>query len=548
MKRLPASLLLLAAFAFAGIRIDVQNGRHLRFQQVVDVKLTAEQYDSRKGLVLNEIEPSGLKTAVPFECSVEKWEDGETEYVLSILMTGLTQPNAVRTFEFSEGEHAEIATDMTSGSDTAASWISNQYFSLEHQAKGNGGIFSKLHFMHSGTDDNDLTLHDRCFTKELGSFHIKDDKDAEARIISSSPLRTVVEAKTRYIYHEKAAQGDLRAVYHYAYNAFSPVVTVRMKVFRDDETDWRELHFLHLTSLKRKYDRFVMGDKGGVKIHDLLPLGTKSFGAIGASDWCVMEDRQNAVGVGGGAIAWDASSVYSDFIRSDKTNRFLKDLKGVDVTTTLYFGPASGDRTAYAKWLAPAEQPKATVRSDVSSVVNRGEFKGEHILENNDVRIAFSGAADGFACVGIERADHKGPVFCNAKGYRRPLWKLHFRKGTDAETATTVNGNDVPAEKASVERIENGLKFVWKGVAIGGGTFDAVAKVVLNGGQSEWMLEIDNHSNEYGLWDSEFPIMGNVLARGTGDAVVPHGNWGGSLYHNYNGGYNGTYPSAGAPL
>ncbi|MBO4344615.1 MAG: hypothetical protein J5833_02595, partial [Victivallales bacterium] len=228
----------------------------------------------------------------------------------------------------------------------------------------------------------------------------------------------------------------------------------------------------------------------------------------------------------------------------------LKSLKSAAVSSTMYFGPACKDRAEYSKWLAPDEQPKVTVRSGVSSVSSRGDFIGEHILENDDVRIAFAGAEDGFSCVGIERADHKGPVFCNTKGFRRPLWKLHFRKGTDPETTTTVNGNDVTAEKASVERIENGIKFIWKGVAIGNGTFDAVAKVVLNEGQSEWTLEIDNHSTEFGLWDSEFPIIGNVIAKGTGDALLPRGNWGGSLHRNFNGGYNynGTYPSMDAPL
>ena len=540
--------MLLTTIAFAGIRIDVRNGRYTRMQQVVDAKMTEEQYNASKGLVLFEIEPTGVKTQVPFAYSVEEWDGGEKEYVLSILLTGLTNPNVVRTFEFLNGTASATATDLTSGSDESKLQIANQFFALEHNVKGNGGIFSKLHFMNSGTDDNDLTLLDRSFTRGIGIYSIENDKEATSKIVCANALRVVVEAKTHFVGGE-VAPGNLRAVYHYSYNAFSPVVNVTAKITKDDETEWKELHFLHLTSKVRKYERFVMGKKGVVDVHELLPKGTKSCGAMDASDWIVMEDAKNAVGIGGPSLAWDASKEYFDFIRCNRLKGFQRTQKRIDVSASMYFGPANADRTAYAKWLSPDEQPKATVRSDVSSVSDRGEFKGEHILENKDMRIAFAGAADGFGCVGIERADHKGPIFCNAKGTVRPLWKLHFMKGTDSATMITVNGNDVPAAQTSVERIENGLKISWKGVALGnGGTFDAVAKIVLDGGKSEWTFEVENHSKEYGLWDSEFPVIANVLAKGTADALVPQGNWGGSLYHNFKGGYNGTYPSAGAPL
>ncbi|MBQ7651095.1 MAG: hypothetical protein IJS15_09060 [Victivallales bacterium] len=548
MKRLLIVFMLLTGLAFAGIRIDVQNGGYLRFQQVVDVRMTAEQYNFYKSQALNEIESSGLRTPVPFAWSVEPWDGGETEYVLSILMTGLTNPNVIRSFEFAVGDAVETATDLTSSSDETASRISNQYFSLKHKAKGNGGIFSDIHFMLSGTDDNDLTLLDRSFTRGIGIYSIENDREASAKIVCANPLRVVAESKTRYV-GDKAAPGDLRAVYHYSYNAFSPVVNVSAKIEKDDDTEWKELHFLHLTSKVRKYDRFVMSKKGSVDVHELLPKGTKSCGAMDASDWIVMEDAKNAVGVGGPTLAWDASKEYYDFIRSNRMRGLQGAERTVGVAASMYLGPASVDRSAYAKWLSLVAQPKWTVRSNVSSATDRGEFKGEHILENNELRIAFAGAADGFACVGIEKADHKGPIFCNAKGTVRPLWKLHFMKGTDSATMLTVNGNDVLAAQTSVERIENGLKIIWKGVALGnGGTFDAVAKVVLDGGKSEWTLEVENHSKEYGLWDSEFPVIANVLAKGTADAIVPHGNWGGALYHNFKGGYSGTYPSAGAPL
>ena len=548
MKRLLIALMLLTTLAFAGIRIDVRNGRYTRMQQVVDAKMTVEEYNAAKGLVLFEIEPTGIKTQVPFAWSVEEWYGGETEYVLSILMTGLTNPNVVRTFEFSNGTAPAIATDLTIRKGEVSSLISNQYFSLEHKANGNGGIFTKLRFMNSGTEDNDLTLLDRSFTRGVGIFSIENDREASAKIVCANPLRVVIEAKTRYVGGE-ASPGNLRAVYHYSYSAFSPVVNVTAKITKDDETEWKELHFLHLTSKVRKYERFVMSKKGSVDVHELLPKGTKSVGAMDASDWIVMEDARNAVGVGGPTLAWDASKEYFDFIRCNRLRGFQGNQKRIDVSASMYLGPANADRTAYAKWLSSDEQPKATVRSNVSSAADRGEFRGEHILENKELRIAFAGAADGFACVGIERADHKGPIFCNAKGSMRPLWKLHFMKGTDSATMLTVNGNEVPAAQTSAERIENGLKISWKGVALGnGGTFDAVAKIVLDGGKSEWTLEVENHSKEYGLWDSEFPVIANVLAKGTADAIVPHGNWGGALYHNFKGGYSGTYPSAGAPL
>ncbi len=549
--------MLLTTLAFAGIRIEVKNGKHLRFQEVVDIKMSQEQYETAKNLKLHEIDATGLLTETPSAWSVDEWDGGEKEYVLSILLTGLTQPNATRTFEFGEFGNVFFDTDLHQGSidesgfyiaDDSFVRIINQYFSVVYKAKG-CAYFSDIHFVTSNTDDKDLFLLDRCVAKGIGVFGFGNDSEATSKIISANRLRVVVESRSRYVNREKVAPGNIRAVYHYVYHAFSPVVTVAVKATKDDETDWNELHFLHLTSKVRKYDRFVYSDKGRVNVHEFLPMGSKSFGSIHATDWCVMEDAKNAFGVGGNALAWDASNDFLDFVKSERVRNFKNPNKSVEAIAMAYFGPASSDRTVYAKWLAPSEQPIATVISDAPSVMARGEFKGEHILENYAMRIAFSGAVDGYACVGIENANHTGPIFCNAVGDRRPMWNLHFRKGTDEATAVTVSGKDVPPEQSSVERIENGLKFLWKGVKLGdGGTFDAIAKVVLNGEQAEWTLEVDNHSKEYGLWDSEFPIIGNVLASGTADALLPTGNWGGSLYHNYTGKYKGNYPSYNAPL
>ncbi len=557
MKRLCTAFILLTALAFAGIRIEVKNGGHLRFQEVVDVRMTAEQYKKYKDLTLNEIDSSGLITEVPSAWSVDEWDGGEKEYVLSILLTGLTQPNVTRTFEFGKFGNVPFSTDLHFGSindsgfyiaDESFMRIINQYFSVVHKTKGGGGCFSNVHFVSSDTDDKDLVLLDRCFTQDIGNYFIKEDKEATAKIISANRLRVVVESRSHYANGDKAAPGNLYAVYHYVYHAFSPVVTVSAKITKDDDIDWNELHFMHLTSMVRKYDRFVYGNQGRVDVHEFLPKGAKSFGSIDATDWCVMEDAKNAVGVGGITLAWDASSDFYDFIKCHSVQNFKNPLKGVDVMAKVYFGPASSDRTVYAKWLAPLEQPTVTVIADVPSLTAPGEFKGEHILDDKMLSLAFSGAADGFACVGIKLYS-LSPVFCNAKGARRPMWELHFRKGTDAATEVAVSAADVPPEQTSVERIENGLKFVWKGVRIGdSGTFDAIAKVILKYYRSEWTLEVDNHSKEYGLWDSEFPILSNIVTSGTADALVPTGNWGGTLYHKYMGNFSGNYPSYNASL
>ena len=552
MKQLLATLMLLATFAFAGIRIDVQNGRHQRFQEVIDVKMTAEQYETARFQTLYELEQSGLRTAVPYNWSVEEWDGEDKEYYLSILLTGITSPLSVRTFEFGKGENCAVPSDLSLNGDSELSRVykvSNQYFSVEHPYEGKGGLFRNINFKFSGTDDKSLTLLDRCFRNGVGIFSMENDKTASAKVVVYNRLRLVIEAKTGYFEGSKPAPGNVRAVYHYTYNAFSPVVKVRARVMKDDNAEWRELHFLHLTSRQRSYDRFVMGDKGDVKIHEFRPKGAESVGAISANEWCVMENDRNAVGVAGPTICWDASKEYFDFIRSATVQSFISKHRRVDLSSSMYFGPASKERDVYAKWLAPEAQLKATVNSDVPSANGRGEFSGEHLLENGYLRLAFSSAADGFACVGIENASHSGPVFCCASGETTPLWRLNFRKGTAEKTNVAISSKDVPADKASVQKEGDTLVFSWKGVALGdGGTFDAVAKVALRDEKSEWTFSVDNHSKEYGLWDSTFPIIGNVFESGTADVLVPHGNWGGSLYHNYKGSYSGSYPSAGAPL
>ncbi len=543
MNRILAILCLIALLSEASLRLEVQNGKFEKMQEVVSATLSPTQYAGVNGQTLLEITEDGRLQPVPF--SISNSSDGGVE--VTWLMPGLTRAEAKRVFVFKPGKPMDLKGGLSMLEDDDSYRISNQYFSLCHYKKGPGGQPQEIRFANSGNLEKGIAFYDRVHTKETGTFYTLYDANAIVSLVSSTPLSVVLEAKTGYCKSSgEAAPGNLKATYRYTYYAFSPRVKVEAFIEREDDALWRELHFLHPVHPKRVFDRFVIGNSPDTPLvkHDFLPPKSSERQDHSGSGWGVMENSSDAIGVSGKVCCWDASSQFVYYIRSMQKTTFPE--KKASLTGHLYLGPASHSSNWYASWLSPAAFPTVTVLDDKNAEEKPQNLKATHLLEADGLRIGFAGADRGFAIQGIQSKDDSGPLFCDASTELSPLWLLSFAESPSSITKVFVDSTQAIG---TMERQGNSIVFRWKDVPVkNSGTVDVTATVRIAGRRAEWTLEVANHSNVYGLFESEYPFLPPILESDTADVVLPTGNWGGKLCRNNRSGYNGNYPTTDCPL
>ena len=206
---------------------------------------------------------------------------------------------------------------------------------------------------------------------------------------------------------------------------------------------------------------------------------------------------------------------------------------------------------------------------------------GATLLEGDGIRLAFDTAEKGFNCVGIENRVTSNPVaFCGEEPGKAAFWQLTFWKDgcptntltidnrTPCSAAVTKHGPPVGDAVATgrdtsmggtgfvpsaVAHQSGSLVFDWRGIALGDeeNAVDVQATVTLtaDGAAAEWRLAVVNRSRRWGLAETQFPLLRNVVKPREADVLIPKGNWAGRLVKSYNGGpqVGGTslcYPSS----
>ncbi|MBR4612771.1 MAG: hypothetical protein IKO40_08650 [Kiritimatiellae bacterium] len=161
------------------------------------------------------------------------------------------------------------------------------------------------------------------------------------------------------------------------------------------------------------------------------------------------------------------------------------------------------------------------------------------LLEGDGIRIAFDSAENGFNCIGIEnRVVPEPTAFCGPEPEGAALWKLTFWCDGSPTNTLTID-NLAPCERA-MAREDGALLFAWRGIALGDepDAVDVRATISLtpDGSAAEWRLAVTNRSKRWGLAETTYPLLRNVVKPGEADVLIPKGNWAGRLVKSYKSG------------
>ena len=562
-----------ALFAQEALQVNVLNSNMERYEQVVSTPV-AEQWQQDGVFPIVETDEQGnVLQEVPAVLD----KSGELP-VISWLMPGITEAGAVRRFQIKKPEkQLDAQTDLTCEIRDGNIVISTTYFQLEHPLKGHGGMPQNIRYGSSGYTDTKAHLLDRVFNRDTHQqYTIMADDEATAKVVFQSPLRVVVEARTRYKAGAYSPDG-LHAVYRYIYTAYSPVVDVTVDIERGEgqPIEWNELHFLHLSRQDKYYTHFVTGEP--MVNTPMREKGEKGPG-LGAENWALLSTNDEAMGVSGNHIScWDASTEFVYYVNHSR-HAMPTSQKSVSRSGSLYFGPASDDNEWFSRWLNKDMQYKIETTAGANAKAASqpaAEAKpwpeSAQQIETETARLVFADASEGFACKGLVDKTNGTRFFEDRPDYAG-LWILEFRQlditkqnkngegvvedplyGAPAkDSLPTVKLTNRSVGQGVCEKIDNGLRFIWKNQDIGDekDVLDMTCDVTWNDTekQFEFRMSLANRSKNYGLWTSEYPTLGQVFEPGKGDALLPGGNWGARLCKNRREGVGFMYPCAVAPM
>ena len=555
MKHLLSFLIVTVSMAFCSPVVQVQNGQAELFQAVVSQPLSAAQVADFAGGRLVELGSSGeVIASVPVVIDASS---GKPELVC--MLPGITPPGALRTLALIDGKREDGMgqSDLEIENDGEFITVRNSYFELQHPVKGRGGLPRNITFQLSGRTDDKLYLLDRLYRRDTRKQAMAgDDDSATAKVVFSSPLRVVVEARMRYGRSSESVQGNPRAVYRFVYSPYSPAVDVSARFEKDDDTVWNELHFLHLTRNDFHYTNFTTGEPA--KVMPMQAPGVKGV-SHSARFWGLMATDSDAAGVGkGGVTCWDASD---EFYYYACLKRIVWKDRVVTRTGALYFGPAL-DPSEYSRWLSPTPTLQVSLLEGGVTAESAGQDKappeGAHELTNDALRLVFADKKNGFDCVGIENRLAGNTRFVRAREDAPGLWKIEFRtpykaipEGEEGDSHEIVILDNHAECERTVSKRAGALTLLWRDLDLGDeqDVVDVTARIRLPAGASasEWRIDVINRSKRFGVYETNFPYLPSVNRRCLGTTLVPGGNWGGRLLDS-KGRWNLSYPSTQCPV
>ena len=541
--------------------IEVKNNGVERFEEMASLKLSSAGLDYAKHHLLIEAGDNGKVAkvkyslvALPNESPMVVWQ-----------IPGIHRPNEKRYFKFIDQESENnwryepmpATADLVMEQTDNAIMISNSYFLVRHPKAGNGGFPDKVTLRQSGKDVPALRFLDRIKSKTdktQQEYWVSSDNNATAKVVYSSNVRVVVEVSVRPL---GAVCAPVNMVYRYTYSPNSPVVDVEAAIIGNDGTDTEWFcNLLQISCELPFYDRFLLGPNGVSK--PMNKRGVKSIGYTGIR-WGVMASTAAAIGVGGCDVScWDASNEWVYYIGG---NKLLSTRDPAGFKGRLYFGPANEHPEWFTRWLDSScsmdiQLQKNSQNSQTGNPPpKKHPLQGKYELLNNALRVVFADGSNGFDCIGIENLLADRTRFVRANSETPGLWRIELREpyiSSKEEQNTGVIIDNHTKAVCSAEVSGTRVIFTWKDLDLPGesGVIDVTAQVdmVSGNGPSEWRISINNRSKKYGLWKVDYPLLTTVCPRGEADVLVPTGNWGGTLFANYDGAFRGNYPSSRCPV
>ncbi|MBR6471512.1 MAG: hypothetical protein IKS83_06920 [Victivallales bacterium] len=576
--------------SWADYVITVRNGGQALFLHPVSVELTTEQLAFvQDGVCLTEDGGAAVEFAVDTTGKVPRlcWIlDGETAPGRRrIFRLGSSVPVAKGSVLAAEGSvpaakaaspSGELSCQVQGGFIT----IRNSYFQVRHPLRGNGGFPQDIQYRESGYTDSRIQFFDRLYHRELGLFWAKNDLEATCEALLNTPQRVVVESRVHFVADDGTpAPGNPLAVYQYVYSPSSPVVEVRRVITREDASQaWSEAHFLQTCHYDRFYTIIHCGEPSETTQTGEADAEPRSFSF---SQWGIYATTQGAFGVGG-----TKGGGYDRGKHGFPYNLAAQNL-GFPVGETerhqealLYFGPARADVGWYSRWLGSA-RPTVTIQA-TEPLAETPEDIGEIILDCNGMKIYFAGAEEGFGCRGIEHLLGDQPVrFVFSQTTPTPLWNLAFKKPyavrqqesdqPDFIDTVWLSSDSAKCPVLVAKDASEGLVFEWHGLDLPGepGVVDVRCSVLAAKGSahaakgsalaakgsvlaaeaaSYWRIQVTNRSTQWGLAETQYPILAQVIHPGQGDALLPDHNWGHRLYRNSFRSVEQTYPTYKCPM
>ncbi|MGQ9731233.1 MAG: DUF6259 domain-containing protein [Candidatus Zipacnadales bacterium] len=439
---------------------------------------------------------------------------------------------------WTDQEENQPPTDLTVRANGGIS-IDNVYFGISHPPKGGGGFPTEIRFNISGNVDQGFTFEDRLFDKQRGWFAPKLDSASTAKLVVEGPLRAIVECRFRYVNRDGTpAPGNAQARYRWTYTAHSPVARIEAVVERDGDLDftWPELHFLQISRDDAQFNAWAGGD----------PLVSGTLGPQSHSEpfgrWGVLHKALDAVALAieGGLTFWDGTTEYVTYLQRCES----WDSARREYHADLYMGPA---RTPERIRHALLARPDISV-SSITPTTRPLEAQVAGILSSRHLKLTFSrGQKGSLGLAGLERiaSGHNFVTGMPSEGF--PVWRLRLR-GPQIEELILDSRE---AGECSLAMEDERATLSWKGIDLAdeADILDVTVTVALpkESNLSFWRLQVENHSQRYGIWQTEFPVIGDVAESGHCDVAVPRSNWG-LLYQNLAQTQTGSYPSANWPV
>ncbi|MDW8029091.1 MAG: hypothetical protein RMK94_11935, partial [Armatimonadota bacterium] len=170
-----------------------------------------------------------------------------------------------------------------------------------------------IRFPLTGKNFATFVWNDRVYHRNLGGFHLRNDKSPQVQTVSDGEIVTVVRVKAKYCQAEgKQPESQPEAVYDWFYFRNLPLIFVTTKVRQRKPFVWNELHFLELNFPDESFGEWAGGEptrKGKFE------ASQKSFGF---SDWGAIIDGRNCIAVlrSGQALFHDGRGGYGTYLHA----------------------------------------------------------------------------------------------------------------------------------------------------------------------------------------------------------------------------------------
>lgn len=166
---------------------------------------------------------------------------------------------------------------------------------------------------------------------------------------------------------------------------------------------------------------------------------------------------------------------------------------------------------------------------------------------DGEATIRFAETADSFGIAGVHYGDARFAL--PSDPVSNGLWRLSFKAGPNGEERT------LDAARAKLTRsvvTERGVMVFWEGLDVTAGdrAVDVIVDIACNEreGRFEFRIKVNNRSDRFGLFNTEFPRLSSAVKPGEGWAIYPNGNWGGLRVRKMAEGRRDLYPGFEMPM